>query len=95
MTWIKFALWLSGMYVFYYAALILWDAMRGGRPAVTDDSHQLTFVEHVEPIRAEPDEETELYPSAMMSSGGVSLKQMFSLAKQDAIEFTKGVSFSL
>jgi hypothetical protein len=31
----------------------------------------------------------------MMSSGGVSLKQMFSLAKQDAIEFTKGVSFSL
>jgi hypothetical protein len=93
MTWIKFALWLSGMYVFYYTALILWDAMRGGRSPITNGSHELTFVEHVEPIRAEPDTETELYPSAVISSGGVSLKQMFGLAREEAIEYTKTVSF--
>jgi hypothetical protein len=93
MTWIKFALWLSGIYAAYYAALILWDFMRNGRKPVSGDTHELTFVEHIEPVRAEMDSVPEFHPSAVISSGGQSLKQIFNLAKEEVIEFTRAVSF--
>jgi hypothetical protein len=93
MTWIKFTLWLSGSYTAYYAALILWDFIRNGRKPAGSDTHELTFVEHIEPARAEIDTVPEFYPSAVISSGGQSLKQIFNLAKEEVIEFTRGVSF--
>jgi len=93
MTWIKFALSLSGIYAAYYAALILWDVIRNGRRPPGNDIHELTFVEHIEPVRAEIDAVPEFYPSAVISSGGQSLKQIFNLAKEEVIEFTRGVSF--
>ena len=93
MTWIKFALWLSGCYLIYYAAMIFWDFIRNGHAPVSHDSHELTFVEHVEPIRPEPEPASEYHGSAVMSSGGVSLKQLFNLAREEAVEFTRSVSF--
>lgn len=93
MTWIKFALWLSGIYAAYYAALILWDFIRSGHKPVSPDTHELTFVEHIEPVRAEIEAVPEFYPSAVISSGGQSLKQLFSLAKEEVIEFTRAVSY--
>ena len=93
MTWIKFALWLGGIYFAYYAAIILWDFLRSGHKVAVSDTHELTFVEHIEPVRAEMDTVQEFYPSAVVSSGGQSLKQIFSLAKEEVIEFTRAVSF--
>jgi hypothetical protein len=93
MTWTKFAFWLIGSYAAYYAAMILWDFIRGGRSPDTQNSQELTFAEHVEPLRQEPDENHDYSPSAMMASGGRNLKQIFSLAREEAIEFTRAVSF--
>jgi hypothetical protein len=93
MTWIKFALWLGGIYIVYYAAIILWDTLRSGRRHVSADANELTFVEHIEPIAAGFDTEPEYHASAVVSSGGQSLKQIFNLAKEEVIEFTRAVSF--
>jgi len=93
MTWIKFAIWLSGSYLIYYTALIFWDSIRSRRSPAGSDTHELTFVEHIEPVRSEPEAVSEFHGSAVMSSGGVSLKQMFNLAREEAVEFTRAVSF--
>jgi len=93
MTWIKFALWLTGIYTVYYMALIFWDFLRKGHMPIGSESHELTFVEHIEPIRPEPENVSEFHGSAVMSSGGVGLKQLFNLAREEAIEFTRAVSF--
>ncbi|MBD1395159.1 hypothetical protein [Mucilaginibacter glaciei] len=93
MSWIKFALWLSGIYSMYYAAIILWDFFRGGRSPADERSHELSFTEHIEAVQAGPEATAEIYGSSVISSGGVSLKQLFNLAREEAIEFTRPVSF--
>ena len=93
MTWIKFAIWLSGIYLLYYAALIIWDIIRSGHSPVSAEAHELTFIEHVEPIRQDPEPVSEYQGSAVISSGGVNLKQLFNLAREEAVEFTRAVSF--
>ncbi|MGF7079032.1 hypothetical protein [Mucilaginibacter sp. UYCu711] len=93
MSWIKFALWLIGIYFTYYAALIFWDFFQSGRSPATEGSHELSFAEHIEPVRAGPEATAEIFGSSVISSGGVSLKQLFNLAREEAIEFTRPVSF--
>ena len=93
MTWIKFAIWLCGIYAAYYTIIIIWDFLRSGRTPEAKDARELTFVEDVEPIKLKSDDVNEYKGSSLMSSGGVSLKQMFSLAREEAIEFTRAVSF--
>ena len=94
MNWIKFSFWLAGIYTLYYAIIILWDQWKEHKATSPADENVLTFVEHIEPkkpgaITGQPRSE-----SPIVSSGGVSLKQMFSLAQQEAIEFTRPVSFA-
>ena len=93
MNWIKFAIWLSGLYAIYYAAVILWDITLNGRSPAGPTSNELTFVEHVEPERPDYEHISEQQGSAMISSGGVSLQQLFMLAREEAVEFTRSVSF--
>jgi len=93
MNWIKFAIWLSGLYTIYYAAVILWDITRNGRSPAGAASNELTFAEHIEPSRPEPEYISEQQGSAMISSGGVSLQQLFMLAREEAIEYIRPVSF--
>ena len=93
MNWIKFAVWLSGIYVVYYLVLIFWDALRSGRSTVSNEPHQLTFVEHTAPVQKQLHTEADATGSSIISSGGVNLKQLFSLAREEAIEYTKSVSF--
>jgi hypothetical protein len=95
MTWIKFTFWLLGIYTAYYAALITWDFLRsrGGAPA--DNARQeLTFVENIEPIRL-PAEDSNVpgKESPVSFSGGVTLKQLFNLAREESVEYVKSVSF--
>jgi hypothetical protein len=93
MTWIKFAIWLCGIYTAYYAGVLFWDYIRSGKTPAAKDAHELTFVEDFPPVKLEADSVNEYKGSSLMSSGGVSLKQMFSLAREEAIEFTRAVSF--
>jgi hypothetical protein len=93
MNWIKFILWLCSIYAFYYTAIIAWDLIRNGGSPVKNESNELTFVEHTEPAKPEIEQVKTYPPSAMVGSGGVNLKQMFSLCREEAIEFTRGVSF--
>ena len=93
MTWIKFALWLCGLYIFYYLLIILWDIMKNRMPSTKGNLHELTFSEHVSPVSAMPEFNEGEYEDPVISSGGVSLKQMFSLAREEAIEYIRPVSF--
>lgn len=94
MTWIKFAIWLFGIYTAYYTALLIWDSLRNKGLPVGDHPEELTFVEDVEPVLQVPDEPNgNQTGSAVVSSGGVTLKQTFNLAREEAIDYIRAVSF--
>ena len=93
MNWIRFALWLSAIYFTYYGGVILWDMLRIRKVPPDERSHVLTFVEDIVPVSETPEPAPEIYDSSVLSSGGVSLKQMFSLCREEAVEFTRPVSF--
>lgn len=100
MNWFHFLSWVAGLYLVYYLALILFDYARNKRPK-TLDSGELTFTEDIQPKKIEhlPDK-TESPPppasksgSPVISSGGVSLKNLFGLCREEAIIYTRPVSF--
>ena len=94
MTWIKFALWLLGIYSIYYAAIIFWDFLRTNRQGTVSDKHELTFVEDIEPVKSLVEEVTATgKESSFAFSGGVNLKQLFNLAREESVEYIKAVSF--
>jgi len=95
MTWIKFIIWLCGLYIFYYLVVIIWDALKNRSNQPGAIRHELTFSEDIKPALAafEPDEADDANP--VIFSGGVSLKQLFNLAREEAIEYTRPVSFML
>lgn len=106
MNWTHFLLWLGGIYALYYTAIILIDSIRNKKPAILKNAgHELTFAEPVTPLNAvdllenhtvpTSAETTAQPPSApdMIASGGVLLKDVFSLARKEAIIYIKEVSF--
>jgi len=94
MTWIKFAIWLFGCYTIYYASLIFWDHLRTNRLDTGSDKQELTFVEDVEPIKSYFEETAgNGKDSSFAFSGGVNLKQLFNLAREESVEYIKAVSF--
>ncbi|MGY3212442.1 hypothetical protein [Mucilaginibacter sp. HD30] len=94
MTWIKFLLCLSGVYLLYYAAIISWDLLRNRNPPDESSAAVITFEDAAEPVKKVTDDEQGLYNNSVLSSGGVSLRQLFTLARADAVEFTRPVSFN-
>jgi hypothetical protein len=93
MTWIRFALWLCGLYTIYYLVIILWDAMKNRLPAGAAGTNELTFSEHVPAMAALPEFEESDKGDSVISSGGVSLKQLFNLAREEAIEYIRPVGY--
>lgn len=97
MTWINFLSYLGMGYALYYVALYLFDSRASpGKPS--DISSVLTFSENVVPEKVSLDDFSDVPTSAPSSPasialGGVSIKDLFDLARKDAIEFTKSVSF--
>jgi hypothetical protein len=99
MTWINFLSYLAMGYAAYYLLVILMDS----RPAQGKSAEALsllTFSETVEPEKVSLENFTNAASSARNGSGpasvalgGVSIKDLFELARKDAIEFTKSVSF--
>jgi hypothetical protein len=58
------------------------------------DKHELTFVEDIEPVKSLVEELTGSgKESPVAFSGGVSLKQLFNLAREESVEYIKSVSF--
>lgn len=94
MTWIKFALWLLGIYSLYYVALILWDFLRTQGGYTNNEKHELTFVEDIHPVKSFLEEISGSGKEpAVTFSGGVSLKELFNLAREESVEYIKSVSF--
>ncbi len=93
MNWIKFIIWLCGLYAVYYLAIVLWDVWKSGSPVLKTGANELTFSEDIVPVSAFAESEENPYESPVVSSGGVSLKQLFNLAREEAIEFIRPVSF--
>lgn len=110
MNWLHFFIWVSGIYLLYYLAVILMD-LAGGRRATAAESsvHQLTFAENVVPAQmsatvvpeANTDNKTRIDDAVrqrkqepeMIGSGGVVIDNLFKLCKQEAIIYTRSVSF--
>ena len=98
MNWLHFLLWLAGLYIVYYLVVIVTDNAVRGKTASGPASTELTFSEDIFPKSIEhlPDKLTlpEAKPvPAIIASGGVSLKNLFGLAREEAIIYTKAVSF--
>lgn len=94
MTWLKFAICLLGIYAIYYVALIFWDNLRTNREESGIDKHELTFVEDILPVKSLVEEIIGSgKESSIAFSGGVSLKQLFNLAREESVEYIKSVSY--
>jgi len=97
MNWTHFLLWLAGGYGLYYLIVILADLARGKRQGVAGGNpHELTFSEQVTPVQlaapaVQPVKSTNT--NEVLGSGGVPITDLFRLAKQEAIIYTRGVSF--
>ena len=89
----KFILWLSILYLAYYAAVLSWDYLRSRQLPADENSNVISFEEDAETVQEVPAPTPEIYDSSVLSSGGVSLKQLFSLAREEAIEYIRPVSF--
>lgn len=94
MTWFKFAICLAVLYALYYGLLILWDILQARRGPVNESSLELTFIEDAAPAIVEMSaQQGTAGTSAVVSSGGVLLKQIFKLAQEEAIDYIRPVSF--
>jgi hypothetical protein len=99
MNWFHFLSWVGGLYLAYYLANILIDvAGSGNAPADNSLTNELTFSETQEPQRLEhmtaPVKQVKVPDQTdLLSSGGVSLRDLFTLARQESIIYTRPVSF--
>ncbi len=109
MNWTQFILSLVGIYFIYYLLNLLFDLLRPRQGAAENSGQQeLTFFEEHQPeivmdeveegevvkYEAELQESRQAMPSGILqSTGGVSLKQLFSLAQSDLIEFTRTIPY--
>lgn len=97
MNWTHFLLWLAGGYGLYYLIVILADLSKNKRQELAGAKpHELTFSEQVTPVQpAAPVAPPIKSPdkSEVFGSGGVPITDLFRLAKQEAIIYTRGVSF--
>ncbi len=90
MTWIKFITCLTILYAAYYGVMILIDITRAGKKPVGETSSELTFVHDEDPVRIVPGDDND---DPIIFSGGQTLQQIFSLAREEVIEYTRPVSF--
>jgi len=109
MNWLHFSFYLAGLYTLYYLVVILIDVAGAKRaPAANSLTNELTFSETVKPtqLSASPKEESEsadktrmektvdpTHQPEVIGSGGMVIDNLFRQAKQEAIIYTRSVSF--
>lgn len=108
MNWNQFIFYLLVVYFIYYLLNILLDLLRA-KPMFAENSGQeeLTFSEDHQPetvvendVRSEEKKtmvastnRQSISSGPIHTTGAVSLKQLFSLAQSDLIEFTKAIPY--
>lgn len=97
MNWLHFILWTTCIYLLYYAAMILYDLRSNNRSTAVSSLNELTFSETVKPQQIEhlPDkapDQPKTQPG-IIASGGVTLKNLFGLCRDEAVLYTRSVSF--
>ncbi|RFZ91088.1 hypothetical protein D0C36_19285 [Mucilaginibacter conchicola] len=93
MNWMKFMIWLGLIYLSYYGAIILWDFMKKKNLPADEVPRELSFEEENEPVKEITVSKPEIYSYSVLSSGGIRLKEVFNLAREEAIEYIRPVSF--
>jgi hypothetical protein len=93
MSWIRFILWLGGIYTAYYLTLIAWEILRGKQGRVDDKTNELSFLEEANEVTLVPELSGADIVPPIYASGGVTLKNMFNLCRDEAVEYIKQVSF--
>lgn len=102
MNWLHFFLWVAGLYVLYYLVMIRFDlAGTAGKTIAGPATQTLTFSEQVRPVQLQQEAAANeaggttgnKQAREVISSGGVSLKDLFNLARQEAIIYTNSVSY--
>ena len=98
MNWTHFLLWLTALYGLYYLIVILSDTLGAGKRSATVPANELTFTEYEAPVQlaeaALPEKRVKpLMSNEVIASGGVPITDLFRLARQEAIIYTRSVSF--
>jgi hypothetical protein len=95
MSYLQFALWLTGGYTGYFLLNILYDSTRKGAELQDQVAPVLSFAEDTQPQKVLPKKLPVIIPlePASVASGGVSLQGLFDLARKESIELTRQVSF--
>lgn len=106
MNWTQFLLSIAAIYSFYYVLNVLFDLFRSqGYSSTQAGQEELVFSEETTAQQVGPGEApVETKPGAaavrqvissgsLQSTGAVSLKQLFSLAQSDLIEYTKAIPY--
>jgi len=108
MSWINFLTAIFIVYLIYYSLNLVFDLfLSPGAPAVEISEDELFFTQthtpelitaerKAEPVAEESVQEKTpvFFPSGPMNaSGGVGLKQLFSLAKDNLIEHTRSIPY--
>lgn len=102
---IHFSIWLAGIYFLYYLIIVLLDMAGSKRlPAAGAAGHELTFSGQPPPqdaalLLGEKMAQATAASAApstpeMIASGGVPLKDVFGLARKEAIVYLKEVAFN-
>ncbi|WP_316786589.1 hypothetical protein [Pedobacter frigiditerrae] len=109
MNWTQFLLSLAAVYCLYYLLNVLFDLLRSrGQSASEAGQEELIFSEEHQPTQINSDGTAaslakdsapgvegrqSISSGQLQSTGGVSLKQLFSLAQSDLIEYTKAIPY--
>ncbi len=101
MSWISFLSYLGTAYLLYYLVVFMLDARASPHALLQDKAPVLTFPEDVVPEKLSMEDfmvagaagSQGAAGSAVKGTGGVSLKELFNLARNDAIAYTRAVSF--
>lgn len=94
MNWLHFSYWVSGIYMLYYLVIILTDLARGRSPTKFSEN-ELSFSEHQKPELLNPEDHA---PSpkpepSMIASGGIGLKEIFTMSRKDMLVYIRAVSY--
>ena len=97
MNWLHFILSTAGIYLLYYLVMILYDLKTSGSATPNSARNEWTFSESILPQQVEylPDQPAEAPKTKgpIIASGGVTLKNLFGLCREEAIIYTRPVSF--
>lgn len=93
MTWLQFATWLILAYGLYYTSVISWDLLRSRQTPQSSEAPVLTFAEEVAVIRPGTISPEEVQAPPVSGSGGVDLKRLFALCRDEAVDYRKAVSY--